>query len=100
MLNLNLVLSRQVIFDAMSFVNVVHQKVAGGQEARTRFLADGGSGGGSVFAAGSVTQTSTTTLINEPNSTRPVEAPSPEPEPAATPAKCTSLYYVDENGAR
>lgn len=93
-------LDLQVIFDAMDFVNRVHDSEAGGNEARTRFLADGGSAGGSVFAGGSVIQTSTTTLIEESAATQPAPAPVPEPEPVAAGSepKCTSLYYVDANG--
>ncbi len=89
----------------MSFLNRVHEAVAGEQEARTRFLADGGSGGGSVFAGGSVTQTSTVTLVEESAATRLTKAPAPQPEPepamgaaVASQPKCTSLYYVDANG--
>ena len=92
----------QVVFDAMKFVNRVHDAVADGQEARARFLADGGSAGGSVFAGGSVAQTSTTTLVEESVATRPTPAPEPETEPERavdSERKCTSLYYVDANGA-
>eukprot|EP01043_Picozoa_sp_COSAG02_P010294 COSAG02_NODE_359_length_23842_cov_22.550011_9_plen_87_part_00 len=84
----------------MDFVNRVHESIAGGQEARTRFLADGGSAGGSVFAGGPVIQTSTTTLVEESAATQPTHAPVPEPESVAADSelKCTSLYYVDANG--
>ena len=70
----------------MSCVNLLHEEIAGGAAARSRFLAAGGSGGGSVFAK----DTSGTT----------VEAPAPEPEPRSDlQPMCTSLYYVDHDGA-
>lgn len=64
----------------MHFVNLVHEDVAGGEgkkeKARTRFLEDGGSGGGSVFSSGPVIHTSNGTLVEESAATRPAESPA------------------------